>query len=137
MRPIILGYFFPTITMEICTFHFRTSISKVGNFFSNFSFNFYRTYERGVVDIDITIIPYNTDITSTELPRVFCARIGPLQLGIVLVFLSLTYSYPPNSISMASQHKHRPQWLPHIPTIYKAIHTTRKQNVLEKIDNII
>ena len=30
MRPIILGYFFPTITMEISTFHFRTSMIQGG-----------------------------------------------------------------------------------------------------------
>ena len=30
MRPIILGYFFPTITMGISTFHFRTSMIQAG-----------------------------------------------------------------------------------------------------------
>ena len=54
MRPIILGYFFSTITMEISTFYFRTSMIQGGSF-SNFSINFYRTYEKEVVDIDITM----------------------------------------------------------------------------------
>ena len=53
MRPIILGYFFPTITMEISTFHFRTSMIQGGQIF--IKINFYRTYERGVVDVDITM----------------------------------------------------------------------------------
>ena len=53
--PIILGYFFPTITMEISTFHFRTFMIQGGNF-SKLSINLkYRTYEREVVDIDITM----------------------------------------------------------------------------------
>ena len=54
MRPIILGYFFPTITMEISTIVFRTSMIQGGNS-SKIWINFYRTYERGVVDIDITM----------------------------------------------------------------------------------
>ena len=58
MRPIILGYFFPTCPMEISTFHFRTSRIQGGNFFK-FSIIFYRTYERGVVD---TIINMACDI---------------------------------------------------------------------------
>ena len=35
MRHIILGYFFPTITTEISTFHFRTAMIQVGYFFKN------------------------------------------------------------------------------------------------------
>ena len=63
--------------------------------------HFYGTYERGVVDIDITmacdiqlsvffstktilgIVRYRTP--NTQLPRDFCAGIGPLQLGVVFV----------------------------------------------------
>ena len=51
MRPIILGYFFPTITMGILTFHFRTSIVQGGHF-SKYFIIFYGTYERGLVVID-------------------------------------------------------------------------------------
>ena len=30
---------------------------------------------------------------STELPRDFCARIGPLQLGVVLVYIYILIVY--------------------------------------------
>ena len=46
--------FFPTITMEIRAFHFKTSMVKMGNF-SNLSIKLYRTYERGLVVTDITM----------------------------------------------------------------------------------
>ena len=36
MAYIILGYFFPTITMEISIFHFRTSMIQGGIFFKMF-----------------------------------------------------------------------------------------------------
>ena len=52
MRPIIFGLLFPTITIEIRTFHFRTSM---GDNFSKLSINFHKTYEKGVVDIDTTM----------------------------------------------------------------------------------
>ena len=38
--------FFPTITMEISTFHFRTSMAQGGNL-SKFSIHFHGTYESG------------------------------------------------------------------------------------------
>jgi len=53
MRPIILGFFSQQLPWKYCkirTFHFRTSM-----IFQNFRIFFYRTYETGVVDIDITI----------------------------------------------------------------------------------
>ena len=40
--------------MEISTFNFRASMIQ-GVIFSKCAINFYRTYERGVVDIDITM----------------------------------------------------------------------------------
>ena len=55
MQPIILGYFFLTITMEISTFHFISGPPWSNGNFSKFSINFYRTYEKGVVGIDITM----------------------------------------------------------------------------------
>ena len=41
---------------------------------------------------------------STELPRDFCAGIGPLQLGVVLVFL-LFFFKPNTSTSLISKGK--------------------------------
>jgi len=40
--------------MEISSFHFRTSMIQ-GGIFSKVPIYFYRTYERGVVGIDITM----------------------------------------------------------------------------------
>ena len=42
---------------------------------------------------------------STELPRDFCAGIGPLQLGVVLVFLSFDFHRPVVQGSYAGAHK--------------------------------
>ena len=114
MQPNILGYFSPTITMEICTFHFKTSMIQGGYFFKMFDYFLYGLwkgsggywYNHGMWYINlvcffstktmrITKNPFwascgwENTTPSTELPRDFCAGIGPLQLGVVLVlFLS-------------------------------------------------
>ena len=49
MRPVNLGYFFPTIMIELSKFNFRR-----GNF-SKLLVTFYGTYERGPVIIDTTM----------------------------------------------------------------------------------
>ena len=74
--------------------------------------NFYGTYERGLVIIDITMAcnlsiqraffptkimgilvmnihfgPFEDTAPGTDLCRIFCAGIGPLPLGVVLVML--------------------------------------------------
>jgi len=94
MRPIILGYFFPTITMEISTFHFRTSIIQGG--FSKFSINFYRAYESGVVVIDITMACdiYLVCFFSTKTMGVMkihlwasCGKIRPLLRNYPVTFV--------------------------------------------------
>ena len=36
--------------------------------------------------IDVTMVRENTALGTTEFDRNFCAGIGPLQLGVVLVF---------------------------------------------------
>ena len=71
------------------------------------SVNFYGTYERGLVTIDITMtcdlsfqcvffptktttnpfweIMLENTASGAEFPRIFCAGIGPLQLGVMFV----------------------------------------------------
>ena len=101
MRPIILSFF-----NSNCDGNKWISFQDLH---SKFSINFDRTYEKGVVDIynhgmwyinlvyffstktmRITKIHFGHcvgryDPPSTELPRDFCAGIGPVQLGVVLV----------------------------------------------------
>ena len=62
MWPIILGCFFPTITMGISTFHFTTSMIQGGNF-SKFSINSYGTFLWKIfVIIDVTMAYINISI---------------------------------------------------------------------------
>ena len=58
MRPISLGYFFPTITMKISTFHLGPTWPTGGDF-SKFSISFYGTYVREleIIIIAITLFP--------------------------------------------------------------------------------
>ena len=76
----------------------------------NFLVNFYGTYDRGLVIIDITLacdlscvfikwwekqkstlgIAWENTAPGTEFPHIFCAGIGQMQLNVVLVILKIT-----------------------------------------------
>ena len=103
---------FLTKTTEISKFHFRATMVQGGNC-SHFYVDFYWTYERGLMIIYITIyhglwpiiLMYSFPTKTMEIleihfghsvgkygpgaefPRNFCVRIGPLQVGVVPLFL--------------------------------------------------
>ena len=100
MRPTILGYFCPTILMEISNFNFRTPVIKVifeffikffGNLLKGTGYYWWHVTYHFFFNLNIFDTMCENTPFGAEFLHTFCAGIGPLLLSIVLVLFSFEY----------------------------------------------